>query len=368
MLRYFQPVLITVALLLLFRNGLAAAEQHLAPAKAAAVDQAVEEILSREQIPGAAIGIIQQGQIVYLHGYGLADRERRIPANTNTVFNWASNSKPLAAVLAMQLVERKMLDLDADIRTYVPEFPAHKHVITTRHLLCHQSGLPHYKNGKVIPTERAYSVPLPFLDPILALDKFNQSPLIFAPGEKTAYSSHAYVLLSAVIQRAGKEEFSKQLQHRISEPLGLKSLQLDLEHQGQAEWAIGYRKLPNGTIQPAPEEAHYWKHGAGGYKSNVQDFARWAQALLNHKLVSAETEQAMWTRQTTNDGKPTDWGLGFTLSDQGGLKVSHNGSQTETATRMVLYPHRGSGVVLLCNAEWAKPDVITTAIFATLKE
>jgi len=94
----------------------------------------------------------------------------------------------------MQLIEKKKLNLDTDVRKCVPEFPETGHVITTRHLLCHQSEIPHYANGKIVPTVRKYDEADPFSQPVLALDKFNQSPLIFSPGKKVDYSPYAYIL------------------------------------------------------------------------------------------------------------------------------------------------------------------------------
>jgi serine beta-lactamase-like protein LACTB, mitochondrial len=335
---------------------------------AAAVDAAVKAEMEKQQIVGAAVGVIQDGVIVHLKGYGLADREAKAPVTTDSVFNWASNSKPLAAVLAMQLVEAKKLDLDADVRKYVPEFPDKGAKITTRHLLCHQSGIPHYLNGKVIPTERKYATDKPFFDPIHSLDKFNGSPLIFKPGEKTEYSSYAYILLSAVVQRAGKEPFHEQAVNRIAKPMKMRSLELDTAANGQKHWTVGYVKNSSTSIVSAVEESHYWKHGAGGYKSNVGDFARWAKGLLDRKLVSEQTEAKMWERQKTSDGKLTTWGLGFTVDEQGGLRVGHNGSQPEATSRMVLYPKSKQAVVVMTNCRYANVGAISTAVFAALKE
>src|SRR5690606_10775158 len=122
------------------------AKNTLAAGRAAAVDRAVEAEMERQELVGVAVGVIQGGKVVYLQGYGLADREKQTPVTTKSVFNWASNSKPFAAVLAMQLAEKKKLDLDADVRDYVPEFPDKRARITARHLLDHQSGIPHYGN------------------------------------------------------------------------------------------------------------------------------------------------------------------------------------------------------------------------------
>lgn len=349
------------------RAALARAPEASLPAEQiAAVDKAVREEMEKQKVVGLALGVIRDGKVAYLKGYGLANREKKIAVTTDSVFNWASNSKPLAAVATMQLVEKKLLDLDADVRKYVPEFPDKGKVITARHLLCHQSGIPHYTNGKVIPTEKKYANAQPFLDPVVALDKFNHSPLIFDPGEKTDYSSYAYILLSAVVQRAGKEPFDRQVQQRIAKPAGMKLLALDVETKNQPNWTVGYVRGKDGASVAAKEEAHYWKHGAGAYKSNIGDFARWAEALLNRKLVSEETEKAMWTRQKTADGKETNWGLGFGVADQNGLRVSHNGAQDEATTRLVISPGARHGVVVMTNCRFADVGAFTTAVSAAL--
>lgn len=341
-------------------------ERPLCGARAAAVDRAVETELVRQELVGLSLGVIEDGRIVYLRGYGLADREQSAPVTTETVFNWASNSKPLAAVLAMQLVERRQLDLDADVRAHVPEFPEKQATLTTRQLLCHQSGLPHYKNGPVVGTLRTYEAELPFLRPIAALDRFNHSPLVFHSGERCEYSSHAYVLLSAVIERAGRQPYADQLRERIARPLEMASLQLDLPRPGP-DWAAGYARV-DGAIERVSDEAEYWKHGAGGHKAHIADFARWATALINCRLVSPATEAVMWTPQTTADGETTKYGLGFgVMRDGERLIVFHNGGQPDVRTRMELRPADRAAVVALCNTQHADINAVTAAVFDVLR-
>ena len=335
---------------------------------AAAVDEAVAEQMEEQGLVGVAVGLLHEGEIVYLKGYGLADRERRTPVTTATVFNWASNSKPLCAVAAMQLVEQDRLDLDADVRTYVPEFPDHGAQITMRELLCHQSGIPHYANGRIVPGSRRNPRTRPLSDPIYALDMFSESPLLFTPGKKTSYSSYAYILASAVVQRAGEESFAEQIQARIARPLGMKSLEVDVATDGQPHWATGYMENDDGDVVRAPELANYWKHGAGAYKSNVADFARWARALLNYCLLARETYGEMWQPQPLANGSATTWGLGFTVERQNGLKVSHNGNQDEATSRMVLYPNARHGIVILTNCGHGEPGAISTAIYEALED
>jgi len=335
----------------------------LPPETIAAIDAVIASQMQEQELVGVSLGVIYDGQIAYLKGYGLADIERKTPVTPQTVFNWASNSKVMLAVAAMQLVQQGKLDLDADVRTYLPEYPHKGHTITSRHLLCHTSGIPHYANGEV-PLVSQQMAPLEIeLDPMAALNRFAAAPLLFPPGERLEYSSYAYVVLSAVVQRAGKQPLWQQLQTRILGPLNLRSFQLDMPYTGQPDWASGYKKGDDGVVAPVPDYAHFWKHGAGGYKSNVIDFAKWAQAILNHKLIDEATEQQMWTRQKTTDGQETRYGLGIVVAGSGDdLEVSHGGRHAETRTHMRILPARKVAVVVMTNCGHADASLITGPI------
>ena len=91
-----------------------------APPLAKRVDEAMRDAMARQELVGLAVGVIQDGKITHLNGYGLADREQRVPVTRQTMFRWASISKSLTAVAAMQLWERGKLDLEREARRYVP--------------------------------------------------------------------------------------------------------------------------------------------------------------------------------------------------------------------------------------------------------
>lgn len=361
-----------VALGLAWCDASAATQQAVAhaaearPAWADAVDLAVREEMDRQEVVGVAIGVIRDGAVAYTAGYGLADRENGVPVTTETMFRWASISKPVTAIAAMQLVEAGRLDLQGGVREHVPEFPDKGVPITTEQLLSHMSGIVHYSNGPVVRTQRDYETPHPYESVILALDTFAQSPLVAEPGERYSYSTHAYLLASAVVERAGEGTFWEQVRARICEPLGLTTLQPDYQWVDIANRAKGYRML-RGHIFPSTDTDVSWKLGGGGFISNVGDLARFAAAVMNHELVDEATSQDMWTARVDREGESRGYGLGLSVSrPNGNLRVAHNGSQEKARTRMVVYPELGHGVVVMSNSEHADPDAITTAIYRAI--
>lgn len=332
-----------------------------------AIDKAVQREMKEQQVVGTAIGVIQNGQIAYLQGYGWSDAEKHLAVDERTMFRWASISKTLTAIGALQLAESAQLDLDANVRGYVPEFSEKEAIITCRQLLCHQSGIPHYSNGTIIKTQRVYTTPHPFEDVVTALDTFKESPLLFEPGSKFSYSTYAYMLLAAVVQRSGQKPFAEQIQERIALPLGMNTLQPDYQWLPIPDRAKGYTRK-NNEVVPSTDTDVSWKLGGGGFISDVEDLALLAQGLLQKRLLKAETYEMAWHPQNTKDGDLTDWGLGFAvrIETNGQLKVWHDGAQEKARCRMVLYPHQKSGVVVMTNCEYGDPGRISTAIYSAL--
>jgi serine beta-lactamase-like protein LACTB len=329
-------------------------------ARADKVDEAVKAEVAKLEIVGLAIIVLDDGKIAWAKGYGYADREKKVPVDpATTQFRWASISKPVTAVAALQLAERGELDLDADVRTYVPEFPDKGVKITARHLLCHQGGIVHYSNGKVVKTEKEYTDPHPFSEVVVALDHFKDSPLVNPPGEKFAYSTHGYILLSAVVERAGKKRFADQVKARIAEPLGMTGFRPDYQWEDIPNRSPGYTRA-KGVISRRPADQEHdvsWKLGGGGFTSPAIDLARFGEGLLRRKLVSEKTEQSMWTvtKPTDPKGAKSSYGYGFFVSETpGGIKcVGHDGSQQKSRTCLILDPAGKRGVAIMTNSEWA---------------
>ncbi len=343
-----------------------------------AVDTAMRDEMKQQELVGLAVGVIKNGRVEYVKGYGWADRETQTPVTRQTMFRWASISKSLTGVTAMQLWERDRLDLSRDVRDYVPEFPDHNATIRIRHLLSHQAGVVHYTNGPVIATPREYPRAHPFENVIWSLDDFKASPLVNAPGEKYSYTTRGFMLLSAAVERAGRQKFAHQVRDRIAKPLGMTTLQPDYQWVRIPNRAVGYRKQ-DGKVMVSTDTDVSWKLGGGGFISNIDDLARFATGLLNHRLTKPTTRKKMWTPQKTNNGQLTTYGLGFSFKkyhegevhkwkadDKGVLLVGHSGAQEKTRTYMLLWPAQKMAVVAMTNSEHANIGKITGRLLSVL--
>ncbi|MCA9300449.1 MAG: beta-lactamase family protein, partial [Phycisphaerales bacterium] len=275
-MRQMKAALVFLLSVVAWRVG---AAQVLDEATRARIDEAVIAEAAHQEVVGVAVGVIRDGEVAHVFCHGFEDREAGVPVTTSTMFRWASVSKPLTAIAAVQLATSGALDLDEDVRVYVPEFPD-KHVrLTTRQALGHLGGIVHYANGEVIRTEREYEEAHPFADVVTALDTFMASPLVAAPGERYSYSTHGFILASAVVERAGDEAFASQVRARIAEPLGMTTLRPDYQWDAIEHRATGYRRFA-GRIMRSTDTDVSWKLGGGGWISTIEDFARFGAGLV----------------------------------------------------------------------------------------
>jgi CubicO group peptidase (beta-lactamase class C family) len=232
----------------------------------------------------------------------------------------------------------------------------------------------HYTNGSVVVTLHPYKQPNPFESVLLALDTFKESPLVNLPGQKYSYTTHGFILLSAAVERAGKEKFAHQVRNRIAKPLRMETLQPDYQWVEIPNRTIGYRKRQEKIVVSSNTDVS-WKLAGGGYISNIDDLTKLGEGLLNGKLVEPATLKLMWTPRKTSTGEQTSYGLGFrqwnyfdgklqrtlTKSGEFALKdkltlrlMGHSGSQQKTKTLLVLEPSKNFGMALMANSEQTK--------------
>lgn len=361
---FAHRVKLTSALLLVVAAPVVAQERPYA--RTDQVEAKIQAEFTRQEVVGLAAVVIDGGTIAWAKGYGFADREKQVPVDPAvTQFRWASISKPITAIAALQLWEKGQLDLDADVRSYVPEFPDKGAKITVRDLLRHQGGIVHSAKKGMLSIQSSYSNPHPFADVVVALDMFKDSPLVNTPGTTYAYSTAGYVLLSAVVQRAGQERFADQVAARIARPLGMAHFRPDYESDDIPHRAIGYLRQDGVILRRKRDQVDdvSWKLGGGGFTSPALDLARFGVGLLQRTLVAEKTEQLMWTvNKPAQPAKPDPYGFGFFVVrlPDGRTLVGHDGSQQKAKTALLLEPQANKGVALMTNSEWV--DVMKLAM------
>jgi CubicO group peptidase (beta-lactamase class C family) len=207
------------------------------------LDAAIDKAIAEQQLVGVVVMVARDGKLVYARAAGLADREAKLPVREDTLFRWASMTKPITAVAALMLVEQGKLGLDDPIEKYLPEYkfqhagkPAK---ITVRHLLTHTSGLSY---RFIEDPDSAYDkaeVPEGLAHPGLGIDVFLQRlssvPLKFQPGTQWRYSLSLDVL-GEVIARAAKMPFAAVMKEMITRPLGMADTAFAVTDRARLAW------------------------------------------------------------------------------------------------------------------------------------
>ena len=340
-----------------------------------AVHSAVKMEADRQNAVGVAVGVLINGKIAFYSSTGYQDRESQIPVSRSTMFRWASISKSLTAITLLQLAENDVLSLDQTVNQFLVHYPSQQtsdgksHDITLEQLLTHQAGIVHYTNGVVTGTPRSYVRPHPSRHVRLALNGFNQSLLLNVPGTAYSYTTRGYILLSAIVEQAAGRPFHVQVERMIAKPLAMNTLQPDYQWKRIQNRAVGYRKSTTGEIVVSSDTDVSWKLGGGGFISNIDDLAKFAEGLLQRKLVSQETQTMMFTQQAIADGTVTNYGLGFQAMEFNGRQtIGHGGSQEKTKTRLAIDLEMNNGVVVMSNSEYVDTSKFAEVIFKAISE
>ena len=180
----------------------------------------IDELVAKymhEGAPGLAVAVVKDGEIVFSRGYGFADVEKQISIDpATTVFEYGSISKMFVYISVMQLVEQGLLNLDADIHTYLPEDFQFEKTFTIRHLLNHSAGFGEFFFNAFRDAEKVEN------ETTLLEGLLNAQPSqIFEPGAASSYSNFGNALLAYVVSRISGQEYSVFERQNILDPLGM---------------------------------------------------------------------------------------------------------------------------------------------------
>jgi len=301
----------------------------------------------------ASVAIMDKGSIVYSESFGMANREKGVPVDRDTLFNIGSVSKEFCAVAIMALMDEGKVSLDERVMRYVPEFAmadTRYKDITVRMLLNHSSGIPgtNWVNGMGFELDADYKAK--------TLDTLSRLHLKFTPGEFATYCNDGFTLAELVVERASGKSFIDYVSEKILKPLALEntglSLGLRLDRQGAA-----YYDPASGKKEP-PEVVSIL--AAGGMASTAEDLCRFAYMFSGDgpQVLSGTSLEEMRKRQPSIEnrvfGAPCwPFGLGWDLTELApfkgnGIQVLGKGGNTgRYTTEILVAPDQGLSVAIV---------------------
>lgn len=322
------------------------------PVAVASATEKLQAFQKARQIPGLSVAVGYRGQLIWAQAFGVEDLETRRAVTTESSFPIGSTTKTLTSIALGTLVERGKLDLDAPIQTYVPSFPVKPYPLSARLLAGHLAGIRDYD----MATEYANARTFASIDEAVAV--FRDSPLLFEPGTQYKYSAYNFVLLSAAIEGAAKQDFLDYVQQTILDPLGLvhtRPNRQPLPMPGLVRGHVaGYYGVP-APVQPI-NVSNKW--AAGGYVSTPSEMVRFGNAILTGRLVRADTFALLSTPQKLKDG--SDSGAGYAMGWRSSRRklpltqreariVHHGGTAQGAMSFFVLLPELDLVVALQSN-------------------
>ena len=319
------------------------------------VSTSLADLMVMERVPAVSVAVIEGSRIIWAEAYGLADVESGTPATTSTLFQAASISKPVAAMAALRLVERGVLDLDGDINEWLTSWrlPSNEftedEAVTLRHLLTHTGGLTvHGFPGY------ARSADIPILKQVLDGEGPTNTGAIrvdASPGSLWRYSGGGYTIMQQLLIGITGKPFHELVKESVLEPAGMErsTYEQPLPPERWVEAATGYRW--NGV--PVEEKWHvYPEMAAAGLWTTPTDLARLAlevQSSLegeSNRVLGQSTTEAMLEKGRGN------WGLGFQICGRGRtLSFEHGGSNEGFRASFVAFAEIGKGAFIMTNSD-----------------
>lgn len=302
------------------------------------IDATVPTLMERGHVPGVAVAVVHEGRIVMLRGYGQARLDSGAGVDASrTLFRIGSVSKVLTAAAAVQLADRGMLDLQRDIRAYLPDVPL-RYGATTHQLLTHTAGLD----------ERSASAPMQ----------------VFRPGTAYSYSNSNYALAGLVIERVSGLAFETYMADRLFRPLRMTATTARQPPEPNLldDLARGYH-WTGGSHEPLPYRfgdgpSEGIRHSpAGGISTTAADMGRFMLALLGDgsvdggRILSPEFAKMVFAPQyTANPRIPPRAYASLYWFTHGLRLLHHDGSLGDQIGVLVLAPDDRFGIFVASNS------------------
>ena len=335
-------------------------------------DAFMHDVLKTFQVPGMAVGVVQDGKVILNAGYGVRELGKETPVDAHTLFPIASNSKAFTATALALLVEDGKLEWDAPVIQYLPDFRLSNSYVTeqlsVRDLLVHRSGIAPYAGDLM------QFPPTDFTRKELVY-RLRYLPLSTSFRSTYAYDNVLYLVAAEVIQAVSGKNWEEFIQDRIFQKLGMQESHAYLSKFHDAENKASSHAPVDGQVRVLH---HFKEQGlgdisnpAGGINSNVHDMSKWLLTQLDsgrvgngQTLFKPSTARELWTGVTPIPvPKVPEWmapaqtdmnsyALGFRVYTYRGEKmVTHGGKLDGFVSFVNMVPAHNLGIVVLTNQE-----------------
>jgi CubicO group peptidase (beta-lactamase class C family) len=331
------------------------------PSKEKIIEWAFKRVV-KQNYPGAAFLVAQEGEILYQNGYGYADIGHEVRITPETKFRIGSISKQFTAAAILKLQEQGKLNVQDKLSKFLPDYPRGDEV-TLHHLLTHTSGIHSYTNKQdFLKTVTVEVTPEELVDSIRE-DKFD-----FDPGEKQSYCNSGYFILGYIVEKVSGKSLGDYLKETFFDPLNMKDTgihhwSLVLDHE-----ATGY-SYTGGKVQKAQNWDMSRAGGAGALYSTVGDLYRWNQALFSGKVLKESSLKAAFTPAKLNNGEigtgagSEGYGYGWAIGESRGLNlISHGGGLHGFSSYLMRLPEKDFTVAVLANSLPTIPELSSSGL------
>jgi len=349
--------------------------------------------VTEKDAPGMAVLVRRDGHALFEKGYGVRDLRTKAKIDQRTNFRLASFTKQFTAIAVMLLARDGKLRYDQTLTEIFPDFPAYGKNIAIRNLLNHTGGLPDYedlmaaaetpRNSWIWTPERQ----IHDAEVLKLLEAETKGK--FAPGTSWSYSNSGYVILGLIVAKTSGQSYSDFLHARIFSPLHMDHTVVYQKGKNEVvNRAYGYSKEGD-ALKETDQSSTSATLGDGGIYSNLEDLAKWDDALRNHALLNEKEmqpaltpvklndgSQPRWPREANDDnlhpGKPVSYGFGWFLdSYQGHPRMWHTGTTMGFRTVIERFTRDDLTIIILANRTDFDPESLalkTADIYLDFKQ
>ena len=362
-----RPALLAAAFVAALAAPGAVHAQHIVGTRDARALRAdsVFQRFDRTDSPGCALGVYENGRLLYGRGYGMASLEHGVALSPRSVLDVGSISKQFTAMAILMLEKEGKLSLDDPIRKYIPELPAYAQKVTIRRALSQTSGLRdlyvmHSQTGRVIAGDTVDALRI-----IMGAEDTN-----YEPGARYLYTNTGWILAAQIVYRLTGKNLAQFAEERMFAPLGMN----DTRYLADATSIIpngaeGYAPRPGGGYRLARSSYDGAILGAGAVHTTVEDFGRWLNNYDSATVGGRDVIEKMTTATKLNDGLPAASGptqayaLGLNVGTMRGLRVvSHGGSWAGYRGHFLRFPDQRVAVATFCNLTTSGPDSLARQV------